>query len=235
MTVACLFVDDSEHGIYPKLVGDVFCFGEHRRNDARLYEGPHPVVAHPPCNLWVNMAAQNYARATRPCDCLGLEACDECQGTGRREPNRAVVLPAWYPGGTDEGRFAAALAAVRKYGGVLEHPAGSHAWKRHALVRPGPAGWYQFAHPLSLVCSPSYYVCEVWQSAYGHLARKRTWLLYCGERPPFELNWAREPGTHQVGWFDRNKPTLAKRAASATPEAFARELIRLADWSRGED
>jgi hypothetical protein len=77
------------------------------------------------------------------------------------------------------------------------------------------------------------YVCEVWQSAYGHQARKRTWLLYCGARPPFELRWERQPGTHQVGWFDRNKPTLSKRAASATPPAFAEELIRLAEWSRG--
>lgn len=58
-------------------------------------------------------------------------------------------------------------------------------------------------------------------------------LLYCGKRAPFELNWDREPGTHQIGWFDRNKPTLAKKAASATPRAFAEELIRLAEWSRG--
>jgi hypothetical protein len=77
------------------------------------------------------------------------------------------------------------------------------------------------------------WTCEVWQSAYGHAARKRTWLLYCGKRPPFELNWDRTVGTHQVGWFDRSKPTLSKKAASATPLAFAQELIRLAEWSKG--
>ena len=54
-----------------------------------------------------------------------------------------------------------------------------------------------------------------------------------GARPPFELRWDRAPGTHQVGWFDRIKPTVGKREASATPEEFARELIRLAEWSRG--
>jgi len=70
-------------------------------------------------------------------------------------------------------------------------------------------------------------VCEVWQSAYGHKARKRTWLYYVGPRP-FELNWRREPGSHQVGWFDRIKPTLGKREASATPRPFAEALVKLA-------
>jgi hypothetical protein len=91
---------------------------------------------------------------------------------------------------------------------------------------PGARGWLHYIE--------GEWVCEVWQSAYGHEARKRTWLLYCsGVRPPFDLNWTREPGTHQVGWFDRKKPTLGKRAASATPLKFAQELIRLAEWSRG--
>jgi hypothetical protein len=222
VSVAALFVDASEHGVYPKLLGAENCWGEAR--DARTYAGPHPVVAHPPCNLWVNLAAVNYKRALK-------------------EPNRAVVLPAWYPGGTDGGCFAAALAAVRRCGGVLEHPAGSHAWAAYGLQPPdthksslycearGPhgEGWCEVHHLNGL----HYWVCEVWQSAYGHGARKRTWLLYCGKRPPFELNWAREPGTHQCGWFDRNKPTLSKREASATPRAFAEELIRLAKWSAG--
>lgn len=63
-------------------------------------------------------------------------------------------------------------------------------------------------------------------------ARKKTWLAYCGSQPPFDLRWDRNPGSHQVGWFDRAKPTLGKREASATPVAFAEELIRLARWSR---
>ncbi len=210
--VAALFVDDSEHGVYPRVLGAEWCCGVTHDHDARLYQGDFPIVAHPPCNLWVNMAAVNWKRY-------------------RRE------RPAWYPRGTDGGCFASALANVRRCGGVLEHPAGSHAWAQHGLQRP-------YDPPYS--CRPDYagrwvfegfpfdhWVCEVWQSAYGHKARKRTWLLYCGKRPPFELDWRREPGTHQVGWFDRSKPTLAKRESSATPEAFARELVRLAQWSRG--
>jgi hypothetical protein len=197
-------------GVYPQLLGPERCWDENR--DARLYRGPGPVVAHPPCQLWVNMAAVNWKRY------------------GRQRP-------AWYPEGADGGCFLAAYLAVRRYGGVLEHPAGSHAWGAHYDVqRParGVIGWQRVAFCTSE--DDEYreaWVCEVWQSAYGNPARKRTWLMYCGNFPPFDLSWAREPGTHQVGWFDRKKPTLGKRAASATPLAFAQELIRLAEWSRG--
>lgn len=189
MGVQALFVDP--RGIYPDLVDAANCWPESR--DARTYAGPDPVVAHPPCNLWVDMAAVNWARY------------------GRQRP-------AWYPGGTDGGCFASAVTAVRAYGGVLEHPACSKAWAAHGLTRP--TGTWGICVPQELGDA---FVCEVWQSAYGHAARKRTRLYYCGRRPPFELRWAREPGTHQI----------SKRAASATPVDFAEELVRLAEWSRG--
>jgi hypothetical protein len=213
--VNALFVDAK--GIYPRLLGDWRCWTGEDGSDARKYASGHPVVAHPPCNLWVNLAAVNWKRYKRQ-------------------------KPAWYPGGDDGGCFAAALAAVRRWGGVLEHPAGSHAWAAHGLCPPtlrgDEVGWVAAYEEGCSGGDPernpsSYWVCEVWQSAYGHPARKRTWLLYCGARPPFELDWTRRPGTHQCGWFDRNRPTLGKREASATPERFARELIRLAEWSRG--
>lgn len=65
------------------------------------------------------------------------------------------------------------------------------------------------------------------------IAARRCPGALTGSRPPFELDWTREPGTHQVGWFDRKKPTLSKREASATPEPFARMLIALAEHSKG--
>lgn len=236
MTVQALFVDPS--GIYPKLLGMENCWDEAR--DARCYEGSDPVVAHPPCHLWVNLAAVNYTRATVTCsECDGDGGykggrCERCGGTGRREPNRKIVLPAWYPEGSDSGMFESALSSVRCWGGVLEHPAESHAWERFGLAKPDPEfrGWTASEHG-RLSSSWREFSTEVWQSAYGHAARKRTWLLYCGGPLPFALDWRREPGTHQIGWFDRKKPTLGKRAASATPKAFAGELIRLAEWSRG--
>jgi hypothetical protein len=189
--IAALFVETG--GCYFG-IGGVDPWDEKR--DARLYAGPHPVVTHPPCQLWVNFAALNYKR----------------HGGEHNKP------------GNDGGCFASALASVRRWGGVLEHPAFSNAWKAHGLTRPADEigfGWQP--------CGDGW-TCEVWQSAYGHPARKRTWLYYVGPCPP-QLNWARCPGTHQVGWFDRKKPTLNKKQANATPSAFRDELINLARHS----
>lgn len=197
--IAALFV--SPRGPYWNRA-DIDAWDEKR--DARLYAGPYPVVAHPPCFLWVNLAAVNWQRYQRQ-------------------------LPAWYPGGSDDGCFASALAAVRKWGGVLEHPAFTHAWVRHNLPRPPTTGWGRVS-----AVSAREWVCEIWQSAYGHRARKRTWLFFAGDQPPFDLDWRREPGTAQVGWFDRIKPTLSKAEAIKSPAAFADALINLARNSRME-
>lgn len=170
-----------------------------RESDARFYRGPWPVVAHPPCQLWVNMAGVNFKR----------------YGGAHNRP------------GNDGGCFMAALTAVRRFGGVLEHPAGSFAWDTFLLPKPMGPGWSQ---PWDLGNGRDAWVCEVWQSAYGHRARKRTWL-YAVTRspiPPPEMNWARTPGTAQVGWFDRIKPTLGKREANATPPAFRDALLSIA-------
>lgn len=51
----------------------------------------------------------------------------------------------WYADGSanpgnDGGCFAAALLAVETFGGVLEHPAYSHAFAAYGLPRPAPDG-----------------------------------------------------------------------------------------------
>jgi hypothetical protein len=190
--VAALYVETG--GVYQGLIGESLCWDQAR--DARLYLGHGPVVAHPPCQRWTNMARANYAR-------------------WGGEHNRP---------GNDAGCFASALAAVRAWGGVLEHPGSSWAFREFDLPVPVGVGWQG---------GPREWVCEVWQSAYGHRARKRTWLFYCGNAKPADLNWSRSPGTHQVGHADkrgksRNKPTLGKREASATPREFALALLSLA-------
>src|SRR5690606_41666905 len=89
MTVAALYV--ASGGAYYELDG-VDPWDEAR--DARLYDGPHPVVAHPPCQRWGAMAIVNYAR-------------------WGGEHNRP---------GTDGGCFASALQAVPAWDGVVHDP-----------------------------------------------------------------------------------------------------------------
>jgi hypothetical protein len=155
-----------------------------------------------------------------PCQLWGALACVNFKRWGG-EHNRP---------GNDGGCFASALASVRRCGGVLEHPAKSRAFAAYGLRKPKGAGWHR--------AERGGWVCEVWQSAYGHRARKATWLYYFGKTKPFELDWSRQPGTHQVGFYDQrgksaNKPTLSKREANATPLAFRQALVDLALNARG--
>lgn len=80
--------------------------------DARLYDGPWPVVAHPDCKRWGRF----------------------WHGSTRK--------PHQYRLGADGGCFAAALTAVRNWRGVLEHPEGSRAWGYFGLnAPPRNGGW----------------------------------------------------------------------------------------------
>lgn len=192
--VTTLFVESG--GVYANLP-DVEPWDEAR--DARLYEGPYPVVAHPPCARWSSLAYVNRAKHG-------------------------------YKVGDDGGCFEAALRFVRVYGGVLEHPAGSIAWSRFALPHPGRFGWTR------AMGDPGW-TTEVSQVAYGHRARKRTWLYYVGESPPPGLEWADGEGECIVGdlWHGNgrrlgrgDRPRMYQREALATPEAFRDALIAIA-------
>ncbi len=189
--VAALYVDPN--GVYSGR-DDVDLWDEER--DARLYAGPWPVVAHPPCGTWSrNLCFVNQARWGK------------------------MV-------GDDGGCFAAALTAVRRFGGVLEHPAYSVAWERFQLPRPIAGGWTAdlFGDPGSSI--------EVSQVAFGHSARKRTWLYAVGcDLAP--LTAAEPKATAMVGANIHTGPTYGKpRIAGAivhlTPPAFAEVLIDMA-------
>lgn len=126
--------------------------------------------------------------------------------------------------GNDGGTFESALSSVNRCGGVLEHPAQTYAWGAFCLVKPIRGEWIK---------SGIGWVCEVWQSAYGHRANKATWLYYVGKSKPFDLIWDTPKGTHQIGFQDqrgkaKNKPTLSKKEANATPERFKLEMLKLA-------
>lgn len=79
-TVAALYVD--RLGPYPKMPG-VDCWDESR--DARLYDGPHPVVAHPPCGPWgslKHMVVPNRERRAQDLTCMApaVAAVQRCGG-----------------------------------------------------------------------------------------------------------------------------------------------------------
>lgn len=109
--IAALYVE--EGGCYFGLEG-VDPWDEER--DARQYAGPHPVVAHPPCQRWGKLWAGQPLFIKR---------------TGVRKTK-----------GDDGGCFEAALRAVRTWGGILEHPEQSHAWAHFGLNKPPRhGGW----------------------------------------------------------------------------------------------
>jgi hypothetical protein len=78
--------------------------------DARNYDGPHRVVAHPPCERW-----------------------GRYWGGGPSARVKRIK-------GDDGGCFEHALSVVRSWGGVLEHPEASHAWSHFGLNKPPKSG-----------------------------------------------------------------------------------------------
>lgn len=189
--IAALYVQTN--GVYFGLP-DVDPWDEAR--DARKYAGPWPVVAHPPCSRWCQLAAVNEKR----------------WGAKR---------------GDDGGCFAAALASVRKFGGVMEHPAETLAWRHFGLMRPSRGGWTRDINDGA-------WSCEVSQRAYGHKARKLTWLYYVGHAPPPSLVWTRPAAVARVGHCRDGSPLrhLSKKEASATPIPFRDLLLSIARGAR---
>jgi hypothetical protein len=113
------------------------------RRDARCYRGPWPVVAHPPCQRWGRF----------------------WHGSTRK--------PHQFRMGDDGGCFASALASVREFGGVIEHPADSHAWDWFSLPKPQRKNGWVGKQAIG-------YACCVYQGHYGHFAGKPTWLYAYG-------------------------------------------------------
>lgn len=187
--------------------------------DARTYAGPHPVIAHPPCARW----GRYWSGDPHP-----------------RQKRKRL--------GDDDGCFAAALAAVRAFGGVLEHPEASHAWRHHGLIPPPrdtgrqlqlaiAGGWFPAGDGLS-------YTCCVEQGHFDHPARKATWLYAVGAALLPALPWGPStvPGDAKIdeGYHSAEerrrlkdiRPTnhtrIGTRKRAATPPAFRDVLLALA-------
>ncbi|MCO5092686.1 hypothetical protein [Bosea sp. (in: a-proteobacteria)] len=175
--------------------------------DARFYAGPWPVVAHPPCQRW-----------------------------GRYSENHPITGKIAITG-DDDGCFAAALAAVRSFGGVIEHPKDSKAFvgpHSFNLGRPSPVGWTKAWDGIG-------WICQVEQGHYGHFSRKATWLYASGVELP-SLRWGRgEQRIHPVALAKHGYAKARRigvmamvggkdktRIRNATPAEFRDVLIAMA-------
>lgn len=140
-----------------------------------------------------------------------------CRGWGMM---RGLAKP--IPGELDLARWA--VAQVRRFGGVLEHPNRSLLWADQGLPEPGKVdsfgGW----------------TLSVSQKWWGHKAEKLTLLYICGvgfnDIPviPFDISYA----SHVVAQSNRNqkvrkRPEISKAEREHTPLEFA---LWLADIAR---
>lgn len=168
--------------------------------DARNYAGPWPVVAHPPCGPWGSLSHLSHQ----------------------------VNSPKGGPHGYDKALAPIALEQVRRWGGVLEHPAGSKLWVHCGLPMPG-----QLPDAFGGI------TIAVEQVDFGHVARKKTWLYLVGVRDIGPRPPKREP-THWVsggrsharkgagGFVPPGIKVCSAQQRRRTPPLFAEYLVRLA-------
>jgi hypothetical protein len=176
--------------------------------DARLYAGPYPVVAHPPCERW------------------GRYYFGGPQWLKDGHPRKVL--------GDDGGCFAAALASVRRWDGVLEHPADSHAWEANQLLAPPCRGGWVTAGDWTG------WTCCVSQGSYGHKGNKATWLYAVGVDLP-ALTWGHSGKRVFVDGLSEERRARAQRTGivqalsrkqrAATPLPFRDLLISIAESS----
>lgn len=189
-TIAALYVMGRSH--YRTMPG-VEAWG--KREDAQLYNGPHQVVAHPPCEAW--SAFWGW--------------------TARQDRKHLGPL---------------AVQQVRRWGGVLEHPAHSRLWDDQILPTPGPPSqWPMFRDDFGG------FAIEVRQCWWGHPSPKDSWLYLVGVLfEAIEL-----PATLLAPEFDTRKATFrvdqrtgarVRRSASDMLSAESRRRTRpaFAEW-----
>jgi len=181
--VAVLFCrKDSIYKKYP--MADVY----DSERDARTYQGPWPVVAHPPCRAWG--ALRFFSKP--------------------KKGERALAI------------FA--LRQVRKYGGVLEHPAASRLWPRCGLPKPG-RGFDRYGG----------WTLGINQWEFGHRAKKPTLLYIVGCNPDSIPSLPLKLGTAEyvIGDVGRaatgtKRPEVSKAEREHTPLSLAEWLMELA-------
>lgn len=195
--IAALFVDPM--GVYANAI-DVECWGEGR--DARLYRGPHRVVAHPPCQRW----GRFWHGSTR-------------------KPHQFRL-------GEDSGCFASALTSVRNYGGVLEHPADSKAWSFFGLNIPDRlGGWVRADDFGGMTCcvEQGHYGHisrkPTWLYAVGSTLPKLIWGKSAQRIHPVALEKHGYEKARRIGMMAMVGGKDKSRIRNATPREFRDVLL----------
>lgn len=199
--IAALYVETD--GAYTGLAGvDTWDI----TRDARLYSGPSPVVAHPPCQRWGRF----------------------WHGSTRK--------PHQYRLGEDGGCFAAALTSVRNYGGVLEHPAGSRAWQFFGLAKPwGGSGWIRADDLGGWTCQVDqkhyghFAPKPTWLYAVGCELPELDWSKSDRTPPQWMIDRYGEAKARKIGQVAMVGGKDKTRIRNATPPEFRDRLISIAE------
>jgi hypothetical protein len=196
--IAALFVE--ENGAYYGLP-DVDPWPESR--DARLYAGPWPVVAHPPCSRWCRLAGLVEARWGHK----------RAEGGGCFETALRAVRT--YGGVLEHPAYSDAWA---RFWLPVPHPAGG--WQRGLC-----GGWSchveqgRYGHPAKKATWLYAVGCELSELKWGSSPDGASSAL---------VSWC---GNHTKA-FDR-RPRVGKAAAAATPPEFRDVLLAMARSVRG--
>lgn len=198
-TIAALFVE--KNGVYFDL-DDVDPWDEQR--DARLYAGPHPVVAHPPCSRWCRLAGLVEARwgHKRGED----DGCFESALNSVRAHGGVLEHPAY-----SDAWKAFDLPIPSRSGGWQRGFCGG--WSCH--VEQG-----RYGHPAKKA---------TWLYAYGvDFLPSLEWGYSLDSDSQAPVSWC---GNHTKAHDSR--PRVSKAVASRTPESFRHQLIGIARSAHG--
>lgn len=178
--------------------------------DARGYDGPLPVVAHPPCQRW-----------------------GRYWGGSPRKPHQ-------YRKGADLGCFGAALTAVRNWGGVLEHPKDSHAWAEYGLTPPPPTGgWFKADALGGWTCCVDqghyghFAGKATWLYAFGVKLPDLTWGRVEQRLPEWMIERYGYTKARRIGQMAMVGGKNKTRIREATPDLFRDQLLAMAATARG--
>lgn len=162
--------------------------------DAKKCDNGAPAVAHPPCERWGRYWS----------------------GGPSAKIKRKL--------GDDAGCFAFALWYVRTFGGVIEHPEASHAYKFFGINRPG-----RFDEKWIAADIYGGFVTCVEQGNYGHPARKATWL-YANKTELPKLRWGASEGKMRLdaGFHSKEKALVMRALPDYQPIKRLSEFERLA-------